>query len=191
MSAAALLGTYEVTVPQRIRPGELVTVRLAVHLPAGVSTADLPESPTPVLPAQSEQALLGYLDLCRYVWGQLDAPGLEIAGPHAMRRMLQSSGAEWLWSVRCPLEGLSSGEYQLSIRMFARDLEPDGNSRDVLLKEITFTIKVENEAFRTPPAIWGALIALAAAIALAIYLWRHKPQSPSDTNRTASTPLKH
>lgn len=187
VSAAALLGTYEITVPRRIRLGESATVRLAVHLPVGISAADLPESPTPVLPAQSEQALLGYLDLCRYVWGQLDAPGLEIAGPHAMRRMLQSSGAEWLWSVRCPPEGLSPGEHQLSIRMFARDLEPDGSSHDVLLKEITFTITVENRASHTPPAIWGALIALATAIALAIYLWLHRPQSPGDTNGTGPT----
>lgn len=180
---AALLGTYEITVPQRIRPGESATVRLAVHLPPGVSAADLPESPTPVLPVAGEQALLGYVDLCRYIWGELNAAGLEIVGPRAVRRILQSSGAEWLWSVRCPLEMASPGERQVSIRVFARDIGSDGNTQDVLLKEITFTVTVESgEAAGTPPTLWIALVALVTAVGLAIYLWRHRSSRASGTN---------
>jgi len=187
----ALLGTYEVTVPQRIRPGESVTVRLAVHLPAGVSAADLPESPTPVLSVADERSLLGYIDLCRYVWGELDPAGLEIVGPRAVRRILQSSGAEWLWSVRCPLEIASSGEHQLAIRMFARDMGLDGNSQEVLLKEIRFTVMVESgEAPGIPSAVWVALAAFATAVGLAAYLWRYRSRRADGDNAAGTSSAK-
>ena len=134
---AGIMGTYEVSLPRKVRPNEAVAVRLTIHLPERVSYEDLPLMPPSNVSAKAPGALMGTLPLCQQLWASLESPGLDVLGASTLRRTVRESGAEWVWSVCCRPE--SVGPQSAVIRIYARS-EEQGAPTEVLLKEIPFSL---------------------------------------------------
>lgn len=166
-SGAGILGTYEVTIPRQLCPGEGAMIRLAIHVSRNLSPDDLPTLPPPGYQASVESALFGSVSLCRDLWARLEAPDLEIRGPNAMRRIVRPSGVEWQWEIGCPEQAMS-GERVVALQLFARQSEASGTVQDVLLKDIRFTVPVREERAKLPSAALG--LGLAGVLALALWV---------------------
>jgi len=166
-SGAASMGTYEVTLPKRIQPGEEATVRLAIHIPGNLSPQDLPTILPKAYQASVDSALYGSVGLCRCIWARLESADFTVSGPNTVRRTVRSSGAEWLWNICCRPEIASSGKRPAAIQIFVRQAGADGVPQDLLLKEIRFDIEVTTGGLALPAAVLG----IGAAVALALVLF--------------------
>jgi len=165
-AGSGLFGIYEVTAPQRMAPGETATVRLAIHIPTGLSPQDLPAAPLSPLQMVTENTIWGSVTLCRYIWGRLQATGLEVLGPSDVRRSIQPQGAEWLWDIQCPLGVRTPSKRSISIEMFVRQANADGTYRDIPLKNLHFDVEVVTGRAKAPSAMVIAGVVAACALGL-------------------------
>jgi len=183
--ATGQMGTYEVTIPKRLRPGDSAQVRLAVHIAEAISPEDLPASPPMAAQSGVDTQLLGAIPLCKQLWARLEAPTLRVAGPATVRRTLRTPGAEWLWDVGCEAEMAPRGKQPATLQIFVRQGDGSDAATDLLVKEIAFSIPVSDQPFALPD---GALLiiglALAAlAIALLVVTLRGRRGAGSMTRR--------
>ncbi len=175
--ASAQTGTYEVTLPKRLRPGESAQVRLAIHLPEGASAEELPAAPPETAQAADAQ-LLGAIPLCQQLWARLEAPTLKVLEPNTVRRTLRPPCAEWLWDIAC--ETATSGTHPAKLQVFVRQAGPDGVIEDIPVKELAFEIEVAAAGHDLPAgALGGLAVAIIAVVAILLLARRGRRNTTS------------